>query len=1166
LTGSLLRDDQGKPLYFLIMLEDISHRKMVEEALIESEEKYRRLHETLIDAFVCVDMKGRILETNQAYQAMLGYSEEELCTLNNIDLTPAKWHAIEANIVQEQMLVRGYSDVYEKEYRRKDGTIFPIELRRFLIRDDAGHPLAMWAIVRDITQRKQAEKALRESEEKYRSLFENMLEGFSYCRMLFENGIPRDFIYLDVNNAFEKLTGLKNVIGKKITEVIPGISESNPELFEIYGRVALTGTPEKFETYVGSLESWYSVSVYSKEPGDFVAVFDNITERKQAEAALIESEAHNRFLAEVIEFSSQPFACGNLDGSLAFFNRACLDLLGYSREEAYRITWSTDLTPPEYREMEALKLAHLTETSEPVRYEKEYIRKDGSRIPVELLVHITRDQSGKPLQYYAFVTDLTQHKAVENALRTSEAQLSNALTMAQLGYWEYDFANDLFTFNDNFYRIFRTTVDQVGGYTMSSAEFARRFVHPDDLEVVTDEIRKCAEICDYIPDNLEHRVIYADGGTGHIVVRCFVTRDNCGRAVKTHGVSQDVTERKKTHESIEREKNRLKGILDVFNDGVYIVNAQSTIEYVNPVIESTFGAVNGQKCHEYIHESPEPCPSCWTPEILAGRSAKRELYAARSGKFFEVFETPIKNDDGSVSKLVFFHDITDRKRAEEDRVRLVTAIEQAAETVVMTDTNGTILYVNPAFEQTTGYSSPEAIGNNPRILKSGQHDARFYENLWKTITSGAVWSGHFITRKKDGTLFEEEATISPVKDDTGKIVNYVAVKRDVTKEVSLQKQLLQAQKMEAIGTLAGGIAHDFNNLLQVILGYSELLLQDKGEKASDYPDLRKILQSAQNGAELVRRLLTFSRKVEPQFAVMNLNRQIMQIDKLLQRTIPKMISINLQLSNDIAEIYADATQMEQILMNLAVNARDAMPDGGSLTITTTNITLDDEYCKFYNSAIPGDYVLLTVADTGHGMDKKTIEHMFEPFYTTKELGRGTGLGLAIVYGIVSQHGGHITCYSEMGKGTEFKVYLPAIPAEIEPSSELSGEMPAFGTETVLLVDDEEFVRELGERVLSRNGYRVLTAANGVEGLTRYTEHKDSIAMIILDLVMPTMGGKDCLQELRKINPQVKVLVASGYSADATVQEVLELGVKGFVSKPFRFKDLLRQVRKTLDEP
>ncbi|AFM25685.1 PAS domain S-box protein [Desulfomonile tiedjei] len=1166
LTESILRDDQGKPLYFLIMLEDISHRKMVEEALIESEEKYRRLHETLIDAFVCVDMKGRILETNQAYQNMLGYSEEELCTLNNIDLTPSKWHAFEANIVQEQILVKGYSDVYEKEYRKKDGTVFPIELRRFLIRDDLGHPLAMWAIVRDITERKLAEKALRESEGRYRSLFENMLEGFAYCRMLFENEKPQDFVYLDVNDAFEKLTGLKDVIGKKVSEVIPGICESNPELFEIYGRVSLTATPEKFETYVDALGIWFSISVYSTEKGTFVAVFDNITERKQAEAALKESEEHNRFLAEVIEFSSQPFASGNSDGSLVFFNRAYYDLIGYSREEACRIDWIEDVTPPEYRDMEYSKLAHLAETGEPVRYEKEYIRKDGSRIPVELLAHVTKDCNAKRPQFYAFITDLSGHKAVENALRTSEAQLSNALAMAQLGHWEYDFATDLFTFNDNFYRLFRTTADQVGGYTMSSAEYVRRFVHPDDSHVIADEIRKCAEICDFSPDDLEHRTIFANGEIGYIVVRCFVTRDNNGRAVKTYGVSQDVTERKKAQESIEREKNRLKVILDVFNDGVYIVNAQRTIEYVNPVIESTFGLVNGKKCHEYIHQSPKPCPSCWTPEILAGQSAKRELHVERIGKTFEVFETPIKNDDGSVLKLVFFHDITDRKRAEEDRVRLVTAIEQAAETVVMTDTKGTILYVNPAFERTTGYSSLEAIGNNPRILKSGQHDAPFYENLWKTISSGAVWSGHFITKKKDGTLFEEEATISPVKDDSGKIVNYVAVKRDVTTEVSLQKQLLQAQKMEAIGTLAGGIAHDFNNLLQVILGYSELLLQDKREQEPDYSDLKKIFQSAQNGAELVRRLLTFSRKVEPQFAVMNLNRQIMQIDRLLQRTIPKMICINLQLSNDINEIYADATQMEQILMNLAVNARDAMPDGGKLTITTTNITLDDEYCKSYTSAVPGDYVLLTVADTGHGMDKKTIEHMFEPFYTTKELGRGTGLGLAIVYGIVSQHGGHITCYSEVGRGTEFKVYLPAIPAEIQPSTELSGEMPAFGTETVLLVDDEEFVRELGDRILSKNGYKVLTAANGMEALKAYSQHKDAIAMIILDLVMPTMGGKDCLHELRKIDPRVKVLVASGYSADATVQEVLDLGVKGFVSKPFRFKDLLRQVRKALDEP
>ncbi len=317
--------------------------------------------------------------------------------------------------------------------------------------------------------------------------------------------------------------------------------------------------------------------------------------------------------------------------------------------------------------------------------------------------------------------------------------------------------------------------------------------------------------------------------------------------------------------------------------------------------------------------------------------------------------------------------------------------------------------MNPAFERITGYTREEALGRNPGLLKSGEHDKKFYRNLWDTIKRGDVWSGRFINRKKDGSLYHEEATISPVHDSSGTIVSFVAVKRDVTEHIRLSTQLLHAQKMEAIGTLAGGIAHDFNNLLQVTLGYSELLLAEKEEDDPEYADLQKILQAARSGAELVRRLLTFSRKVEPKPIPLDLNRRITQVEKLLHRTIPKMIDIRMHLSDDLTKINADPIQMEQVLMNLAVNARDAISEGGKLTLETRNVTLDDEYCRLHVGVDPGDYVLLTVSDTGHGMNKTTVEHIFEPFYTTKELGRGTGLGLAIVYGIVKQHGGLITC-------------------------------------------------------------------------------------------------------------------------------------------------------------
>jgi CheY-like chemotaxis protein len=324
-------------------------------------------------------------------------------------------------------------------------------------------------------------------------------------------------------------------------------------------------------------------------------------------------------------------------------------------------------------------------------------------------------------------------------------------------------------------------------------------------------------------------------------------------------------------------------------------------------------------------------------------------------------------------------------------------------------------------------------------------------------------------------------------------------------------------------------------------------------------------QSAASGAELVRSLLTFSRKVEPKFMLLDLNEHVSKLHRLLGRTLPKMMEVRLELATDLARISADPVQIEQVVMNLAVNARDAMGESGTLTIRTENVTLNEEYCELNVEAKPGDHVLLSVSDTGHGMDKETLLRIFEPFYTTKELGRGTGLGLAMVYGIVKQHGGHLGCYSEIEKGATFKLFFPATPSIEEPTAEETGVMPAFGTETVLLVDDEEFVRELGERILKKSGYTVLSAANGEEALALYSHKKKQISLVILDLIMPSMGGKDCLQEILKIDPEAKVLIASGYAADETTLECMKLGATGFVAKPYRFKELLKQVRRTLDK-
>jgi CheY-like chemotaxis protein len=373
--------------------------------------------------------------------------------------------------------------------------------------------------------------------------------------------------------------------------------------------------------------------------------------------------------------------------------------------------------------------------------------------------------------------------------------------------------------------------------------------------------------------------------------------------------------------------------------------------------------------------------------------------------------------------------------------------------------------------------------------------------------------------------------------------------------------------MEAIGTLAGGIAHDFNNMLTIILGYSELIQSETDAQDPRSADLAKIVQTATNGADLVRRLLTFSRKADVESGPLELNSEIERTRKLLERTLPKMIDIRLNLEAKLALIKADPIQIDQVLMNLAINARDAMPDGGRLIIETKNFTLDEDYCSTHMGVIPGKYVMLSISDTGHGMDELTRARVFEPFFTTKDRdsAKGTGLGLAVVHGIVEQHGGHIICESEPDKGSTFRIYFPAVDRGTTPKDLVVNPLSHGGGETVLLVDDEEFVRDLGKRILTRAGYKVITAPNGIEALKIYGKEQGEIDLVILDLLMPEMGGKECLKELLTIEPELKVVVASGYSSDTSVDESAELGAKAFVSKPFKIEELLHQVRRILDE-
>jgi CheY-like chemotaxis protein len=372
--------------------------------------------------------------------------------------------------------------------------------------------------------------------------------------------------------------------------------------------------------------------------------------------------------------------------------------------------------------------------------------------------------------------------------------------------------------------------------------------------------------------------------------------------------------------------------------------------------------------------------------------------------------------------------------------------------------------------------------------------------------------------------------------------------------------------MEAIGTLAGGIAHDFNNLLQVVLGYTDMLIMNQTQGSPNLRTLKAVRKAAKDGGELVKGLLTFSRQVESSKVPVDLTQQLTQLRKFLGRMIPKTIETELILAPDLATVNADRIQLDQVLINLAINAYHAMPKGGKLTVEARNVILDEDYCLANVEARPGDYVMLKISDTGHGMDKDVVDHIFEPFFTTKEAGKGTGLGLAIVYGIVKNHDGHITCSSEPGQGTTFKIYLPTTPRKYKTEMATTyGEITAFGTETILLVDDEELITDAFESILTDRGYKVFRAENGNAALEIYQEKKDEIDLVVLDLNMPGISGRECLEGILKINPKAKVLIASGHLEKESTRQIMEVGASGFISKPFEAKDLLRAVRSALDE-
>jgi PAS domain S-box-containing protein len=505
--------------------------------------------------------------------------------------------------------------------------------------------------------------------------------------------------------------------------------------------------------------------------------------------------------------------------------------------------------------------------------------------------------------------------------------------------------------------------------------------------------------------------------------------------------------------------------------------------------------------------------------------------------------------------------IADEKRRSAELQRLSTAIEQSPEAVAITGPDAVIQYVNPAFETITGYSREEAVGKTPRILKSGEHDKSFYSNLWKTIQAGKIWKGRFVNKRKNGERYTEEASISPVRDASGIITGYVAVKRDISEELNREEQFRQSQKMEAVGQLAGGIAHDFNNILQAILGFSEILLTRLETDSAERRNAAEIQKAANRAAELIRQLLAFSRKQPVERKRIDLNTELRDVEALLQIMLGKNVSYRLELAGDLNPVYADHSQLTQIIMNLAVNARDAMPNGGRLTLATENITFEPHAIATLPEAEPGSFVCLSVTDTGCGMSTEVKNHLFEPFFTTKAVGQGTGLGLAVVYGIVKQNKGWIHVYSEEGLGSAFKIYLPACETAVETRK--PGTVAHNGR--ILLVEDDADMRNLVIRILETAGYESVSVSNAEDALRQFDLGNGRFDLLFSDIVLPHQSGVDLADRLRVKKPSLRVLLYSGYQDQRERWETLDTKGYHFLKKPFSVTGLLSAVHDATTE-
>lgn len=900
-----------------------------------------------------------------------------------------------------------------------------------------------------------------------------------------------------------------------------------------------------------------------------VLVFRDVTADYRLREELKARETRFRELVESTDSISWEYDIAK--DSWTFVAPQVETILGWVPEDWINLAFWVDHLHPDDRDAAYHYCMACTEKGESHVLEYRFRSKNDAYVWLREMVTVELEND-EPATLRGVMLDITDRKQAEEALRASELYFRGLIQALHEDILVIDRDYRVADINNSALQTLGVKREQAIGrhcYDLSHGLDSPCHEHAGNCEAcgflhVFDK----GEVC-----SLHHEHIDEAGRRRHIDLLCSPLKDDNGRVTHMVEAARDVTELFAAQEAVAQSEEKYRALYGNAPLPYQSLDGDGCFLDVNPAWLETLGYsrkdILGRPFTEFLHpdfqslyregfEAFKQSGHIQGVQFKLRHQAGHYIDAAFTGRIGY-------HPDGTILQAYYvFEDVTERKQAEENLRRLMSAIEHTTEAIVITDIEGSIQYVNPAFERITGYATEEALGKNPRLLKSGEQDEAFYRHLWQTILKGDTWRGRMTNKSKAGSLYVEETVISPVLNDAGRVVNFVAVKRNVTSEIRMEEKLRQAQKMEAIGTLAGGIAHDFNNILFPIMGMSELLLQDFQPNSQEHENVQEIYKAGQRGSELVKQILTFSRQSEGKKIPTRIQQILKEVVKLIRSTIPSNIEISHHIQPDCGLVMADPIQIHQIVMNLITNAYHAIEqNGGRISIQLKETHQDGDNLAGRPIAA-GRYARLIVTDTGTGIDPAVKDKIFEPYFTTKAQGKGTGLGLSTVYGIVKQHNGDITVYSEVGKGTTFKVYLPLMTKADTSKSAKPAPILEFGSERILLVDDDAAVALLERQMLEHLGYQVTSRVSSLEALEAFKAAPDAYDLVISDMTMPNLTGDQLAKAIMAIREDALVIICTGFSEWIDPEKAAAMGIKGFLMKPVVLSEMAKVVRNALD--